>query len=794
MEEGAEGGQEGQAGSPDDLTPAGSRRLARVAPHLVVAVFGIWLTRTFWLPGRYMVGFDTYAYSGPNLVVSEAAIREWRLPILNDLIFGGVPHLGNPSAAAVYPPQFVTLLFETNRAMGILVTAHVILLGIGMVVLARRLGVGRLGAGVAGGALLASGATLTKTVQFEQILVIAWAPALLASIHAVLHSERPWRAMAVTSAVTAAVLLAGHPQHVYQTVVLAVAATVGFAAIDQRWRRLPHVATGAALGALIATPQLIAVLYATADSALDGGRSREELSIPALALQPRAAARALFGTVEDVDPAGFVGSFESIAFVGVVAAILALIGWSDSLADPRRRSWAVAFGGVGVLALVWSLGPRTFAFDVAFDFLPGFNLARGSARWLTIVVIVSSLLAGIGIDALAHRGRMLHLTTGAAGVAVVGLAFGAGRLDAERRTLILWAAFATVAVVLVAVAVLIPARQRAGHIATVVLVGVAAIELTAMSLHSIPQISSTDRAFTAHESPAVIFLQGRAGSTIALTDDGRGVDYDIAGFRPNANVLAGVPSIDGYDGGVQITERWATTLQRFTIDPPTELPMRNSIQLPVTPQAMARLGVRYIMLDQARPPDVFVPGWIGPVAEDTDIGVGVWENPDWVGDAVAWRAASVIDDPVATAAALRPDDGRLTSTALVDGLNAPLECVSTSPLDCAPVGLVLESDRPEHLVVRTDLTEPSVVSVARQALPGWHVEVDGERAQERTVDGLLLGVEVPAGQHVVTWRYSSPWLMPSIMVSLLAFGATIALVFAGTVARRTRPTSDAVLK
>ena len=28
-------------------------------------------------------------------------------------------------------------------------------------------------------------------------------------------------------------------------------------------------------------------------------------------------------------------------------------------------------------------------------------------------------------------------------------------------------------------------------------------------------------------------------------------------MRPNANVLAGVASIDGYDGGVQITERWA---------------------------------------------------------------------------------------------------------------------------------------------------------------------------------------------------------------------------------------------
>ncbi len=65
-------------------------------------------------------------------------------------------------------------------------------------------------------------------------------------------------------------------------------------------------------------------------------------------------------------------------------------------------------------------------------------------------------------------------------------------------------------------------------------------------------------------------------------------------------------------------------------------------------------------------------------------------------------------------------------------------------------------------MVRTDLDRPSVVSVARQALPGWQVEVDGEAAEERIVDGLLLGVEVPAGEHVITWRYHSPWLVPTL--------------------------------
>ena len=205
-----------------------------------------------------MVGFDTYAYSGPNVEVTEAAsAATLRLPILNDLIFAGVPHLGNPSAGGLYLPQVLTLVFGTNRGMGVLVALHLVVLGTGMVWLTRRLGMNRLGATAAGVLLVASGAMLTKTVQYEQILVIAWAPLLLVAIHAVLHNDRPWRAIGRVAAVTAAIVLAGHPQLVYETALLAAAATIGFAIGGERRQRLPHLAVGAVLGLLIAAPQLV---------------------------------------------------------------------------------------------------------------------------------------------------------------------------------------------------------------------------------------------------------------------------------------------------------------------------------------------------------------------------------------------------------------------------------------------------------------------------------------------------------------------------------------------------------
>ncbi|MGB7880219.1 MAG: DUF6541 family protein [Ilumatobacteraceae bacterium] len=780
MEEGAEGCEEGQAG-------ASHARLIAAAPFAIVTVVGLWLTRSFWFPGRYVVGFDTYAYSGPNLEVTERALRNWRLPVLNDLIFGGVPHLGNPSALALYPPQWLTLPFGTNRSMGLLVAAHVVLLGVGMVVLARRLGVGRVGATAGAVIAMASGSTLTKSVQFEQILVLAWIPMLLATIHAVLTSDRPWRAVAGLSATTAAILLAGHPQLVYEAAFLGLAALIGFAIDDHRWRRLPHVATGALLGVGIALPQLVAVLYATADSAIAGGRELSQLSSPALSLEPELIARALLGTVQDRDPAAFAGGFESIAFLGVVAAIVAVVGCVQAITDRRSRPWAISFTVAASLALVWAAGPRTPVFRIAFDLVPGFDLARASARWLVIFVLVAALFAGIGVDVAWRRAHRHHLAGAVGAVVAVSLLLAAGLLEiADSRSAAIWAITAVTAIAMLAVSSVSSHHRlvRAGAVALIVL---AALELTVMSTHSLPQAMRSDVAFTSHRTATTEFLAGQdSGLVLALTDDSRPAGYQVPGMRPNANALASVPSIDGYDGGVQITERWADALRRLTPTPATELPLRNSLDLPIEPAPLGRLGVRWILLDRQRPPEVFIPGWSGPVV--TDDSFEVWENPTWTGDAVAWSSAVVSEDP---AELLRESPATAALAAVVTDPVEAFACTADQLRDCAPVGLAIERSRPERIEIATGFDRPTLVSVSQQALPGWRVEVDGEPADVVVVDGLFLGVRVPGGDHSVSFRYESPWLGTSLLISLAATATTIALAVGATVTARRRTSQAA---
>ena len=121
------------------------------------------------------------------------------------------------------------------------------------------------------------------------------------------------------------------------------------------------------------------------------------------------------------------------------------------------------------------------------------------------------------------------------------------------------------------------------------------------------------------------------------------------------------------------------------------------------------------MLDKARDPVVFVPGWTGPVAEDAM--VGVWENPAWIGDAIAWPTV-IVDDSAEPADLLRLHADRYDGVVIVDDLDSPLPCTDPSTDGCGPVGFELERRTPEHLVVHADLDGPAVLSVSRQALPG----------------------------------------------------------------------------
>jgi hypothetical protein len=764
VEASAEGREEGQAGPTvvvaddalaahttdqptTDGRPARPWRLDRAGwwEVLGAALVALWVTRDFWWPGRYVVAFDTVAYSGPNMQVTLDAWRDARLPLWNDLIFGGVTHLGNPQAGALYPPKVVGLLLDTNRAMGVLVALHVVLMAVGTVLLVRRLACRPPAGFVAAVVLVAGGAVLTRAVQFEQILVLGWAPVLLLGTTAVLDSPtRRWGSMAGTGAVVAMVLLAGHPQIVYQLVVVAGVWSVAVvvrargADADWSWGRVGDLAVALAAGAAVAAPQLVAAVAATRDSEIGIGRSLAELESPALSTRPEYLVQLLLGSVRRLAQDELSGGFESIGFLGAAGAVLAVVGVVHAWRRRGDRPLAVAVAVLAVLGVVWALGPRTPLFTVAYHWLPGFDLARGSARWLDVTALAAAIGVGWAVDGVVRRADLrapAAVALGMLGVALL-LAWTGVVLRPDALTVLAW-----IVVAAIVLGALVLARRRPEH-AVAVVVAVVAVELLGTLSVSPIDRSRSHTAFDALASGPGAALAGEAGLAIALTDDAFGdTPYLVAGFRPNTNVLADARSLDGYDGGVQVTERFAELGRRLAPDVDPALPLRNKLPFALTPELAAELGVRWALIDGRRDVAGQLPGWTPTPWRDEAF--EVWENPAWTGDAV-----------------LVGSDG---------------------PAAAGP--LPLDQPDPGRMEVQLDGAAGRVV-VHRQTAPGWRAEVDGRSVPVTTHDGFFLAVDVPAGADQLVLEYRPRWVVPALAVGTVGVIALAAVSAIGMTRRR----------
>ena len=52
--------------------------------------------------------------------------------------------------------------------------------------------------------------------------------------------------------------------------------------------------------------------------------------------------------------------------------------------------------------------------------------------------------------------------------------------------------------------------------------------------------------------------------------------------------------------------------------------------------------------------------------------------------------------------------------------------------------------------------------------PGWEVTIDGQPANARRVEGMYRGVDVPAGEHLIVWKFLPKSVVRGLLVSVVA--------------------------
>lgn len=367
-------------------------------------------------------------------------MRHGNLPLWNPHVFGGTPYLAGFQSALFYPLNWLHLILPDALAINWGIIAHVFLAGWLMSIWCRSRGAGTYGQLLGGLMYMFSGPFFLHVYagHLPHVCVMPWAPLLFLSIDRVIGGAYHSGALLMTLAATMLVL-AGHPQYVYYTAIVAfVYLALSLVHCSQR-RQAVLVCAGVGVLVLGLTAiQVLPGISATSEAVRAGGVKYEfarSFSFPPENLLTVVAPN-VFGRVSSdpsvVQPESYFGAgylWEMSLFVGGTGLVCAIVGFG-ALARPQRWVIMTAMALTAVLAL----GAHTPLHRLLYDYLPGFNSFRGSTKFSYLLVMFVCMLASLGIDALllnpkARRTGFLAACTLAGTVLAIAIAIHATASD-----------------------------------------------------------------------------------------------------------------------------------------------------------------------------------------------------------------------------------------------------------------------------------------------------------------------------------------------------------------------------
>lgn len=341
---------------------------------------------------------DTYAYFYPYWTARDLALSNGDLPLWTPNLFMGVPLLANSQLGTFYPPNWLTVSLDAPQSIKISILLHTAWASLGAFMLARRrLGLAVLPAVIAGAMYGFGGHIGAHVEQINQLQGLAWMPWLFYLFDGAL--KRPIRYVPWVAVAWAMQLFSGHTQTVFITGVGLGLYGLGMIWLDndaltQRRRHLRKTALMvgillviALLAVLIALPQLVPSQELTSLSNRGGGLNQQEAT--AFSWTPELIGRGLLPSYESQ----VFGEY--IAYTGIIGLALAMVGAGSAQFGRKRSVWVF----IALIGVLFALG-RFNPLYLPLTSLPGFNLFRVPARWLALFALGASMLAGMGLQTL----------------------------------------------------------------------------------------------------------------------------------------------------------------------------------------------------------------------------------------------------------------------------------------------------------------------------------------------------------------------------------------------------------
>ncbi len=546
---------------------------------------------------------DTFTYFYPYWHVRNAALLSGDPPLWSPDLFMGVPLLANSQLGTFYPPNWIVAPLSPPDSIRVSILLHVAWAALGTYLLAKRtLGVGRLAALTAAVIFAFGGHVGAHVEQINQLQGLAWLPWLIYLFDRAL--SHPRSGVILLGIGLALQFFTGHTQTVFITV-LALAI---YALCTRPVRGVITLAGAGVIALILAVPQLIPTLELTGVSNRRGGLNVNQAT--AFSFSPFVIGRGLLPSFDTLIFGEYV-AYPGVIGLGLAIIGALSVGAGFKPAPTRRlrlplsprATWLI----VALVGLALAFGLYNPLYWLLAT-LPGFNLFRVPARWLALFALGTAMLAGLGVEALIKRSPLTPAPSptqagrGESTTARSQLVFrvDSWRLGGSKNLLI-----PILVVVVLAALSLLTLRQNDGtpvslptsitmiawaaaliilligvgrRLPSLLIIGVV-VELWLAALIMpynwlVPPDAYAGQRFTESQLIADQADQTVPGRVLSISGllfdpgDRATLDARYAGLAPEARALAfdavklketlganlpliwGIPSVDGYDGGV----------------------------------------------------------------------------------------------------------------------------------------------------------------------------------------------------------------------------------------------------
>lgn len=691
----------------------------------IAAVIGIFFFRFFWPEPQLIVTpdfgrSDAWHSSYSLMYMLSTALQSGTLPSWTPLIGNGIP-LDGEVMGTFYPVTYLLFRFlAMSTAYNLLIVISLFILGVGMYVWLRTLGIGRVASLLPSLVLPISGITIPRLEHIMIIPALSLLPWIMVATHMLIRSPTK-KSVLFLSSIVGLQILAAFPQVTFISLLLSL---TYYLLAGRRTRGIVLYGLAIILSLGIGAIQLLPSYAYAKNSIISDGfdpATSSYYAFPPRHLLTFINAFAL-GDPRNGSYPGFTKSggsifWENSAFVGIIPLLLFGIALIK-----RRRSISIMLWILGV-AFLLMLGYHSPLY-IVYSLWP-FSNFRTPSRFLWMFVFALLTLSAYGADTL----------------------WQAKKWRSVLRSLLV--------VTLLVNTIHVAWTWWDYH-------ALARVSDWQKSPEIIPYLKPDQRIYTyGFAIPYFTEYTKRGYQTLDQYNFFRNF------LAPNTNVFWNISQTDAYPG---LVLRRSSILKNLLIEGIGTKETQTIATISAVAEKLLDLNTVGTVISSALFPTTKKLVFIKELKR-SGVSIIVYHNPGAL-------PRTYLADDIAVARTVRQVRDILSQNNFTPGKTILAEVALPVEKRVLPLGTAqITGDTPTAVQIEvTDNNRAAVLVLSDTYYPGWHATVDGNPTRIYPINISQRGVVVPPGDHLVQFRYDSEFFRIGSIITIVSISLTFALI------------------